>query len=822
MAAANEERCLVEMSGFDVDGVIIIAELPHILELDHGSINLSTFKFTHSKQHLRSLDTRQFDDWKEVTVGYSRGMPISLITDVERDHFKAIIVGFLASCSSATIGVENAWLVNGNDTPDSILQEMENCQHHNVKISINLLKDLQSYVVREYPNNRIYGLVHWFGQKMPLSRWQHVFSGIINHDQVLVSCLHLGIGFHVLNQKGLLGISSDYKSTFSQRNSTWFFPLGIKDVCSCVLDKGNVLLNNFSAIFNMEVSKIRIYNPPLMHCRSPGNKFQRAQLVASALIGGGAYNQGPYRSLYGKGHLWLKSVSSVLKTVCQDGAPIRMEFVVSPLEAINTINATELANNLYTLISPMLEFVPVEEIDSTYYNNTVQLLQSLHLQSFKSIAAAESFLSFVVDGGTLRLYYPGLRAALGNRTLGEAMADGKPQICPLSIDYSHVTWQMLSLDKLATPLAYMLNISEDAAHKILLYLETHPWADGSVEEEALYLIKLIARVESLHFELTFPESWSPAYHATHGTLSGSLEAEDLLEVMLYERPHRGLKAIQTSILQSWLTKIPNGKTVEDLKEALVTVIKEEILVWPHSQPSTTRDRTDRWWKIGLSPSANRLKTYIEKLCDALPNTASRCSHIVSLSMHNEMVATAWEDALAYTRQAHLSRSIKRTYMWLFIIILSTHLERQRRRNPCFHPFLDWGEMRIKLTDSLNLALEKLGSQHILDKKTPGTAQIETLFNMYTVPENVNQRFVTFHDDLVANNIVINMQEHPIDIAPQIPPIFEGADSEDSQEAIGEPEIPIPRRRRRGMQLLLADNLNLQHNLGRRNPAMAPN
>ena len=50
--------------------------------------------------------------------------------------------------------------------------------------------------------------------------------------------------------------------------------------------------------------------------------------------------------------------------------------------------------------------------------------------------AAEAYVTFIIDGGALRVYYPGLKAALGT-TIGQAReVDGF--IVPQTEDFEHV------------------------------------------------------------------------------------------------------------------------------------------------------------------------------------------------------------------------------------------------------------------------------------------------------------------------------------------------------------------------------------------------
>ncbi len=109
------------------------------------------------------------------------------------------------------------------------------------------------------------------------------------------------------------------------------------------------------------------------------------------------------------------------------------------------------------------------------YNDVIRPLVDLvkigNVLQFKQVVAAESYLGLLIDGGTLRTYYPGLKAALG-QTIGGALGGEEPIILPVDLD--SITWEEIKLEKLATPVAFFLKISVCSTLLILQHLQLMP------------------------------------------------------------------------------------------------------------------------------------------------------------------------------------------------------------------------------------------------------------------------------------------------------------------------------------------------------------
>ncbi len=88
------------------------------------------------------------------------------------------------------------------------------------------------------------------------------------------------------------------------------------------------------------------------------------------------------------------------------------------------------------------------------------LLSDFDIEKLPRILAAESYLGYILDGSVLRIYYHGLKAAIGG-TLNEAKSRSEFSILPLTTDFSHVSWtnfQGPSLAQAAKSMGYYLRV----------------------------------------------------------------------------------------------------------------------------------------------------------------------------------------------------------------------------------------------------------------------------------------------------------------------------------------------------------------------------
>jgi hypothetical protein len=76
------------------------------------------------------------------------------------------------------------------------------------------------------------------------------------------------------------------------------------------------------------------------------------------------------------------------------------------------------------------------------------------------ILAAEAYFGYLLDGSVLRIYYQGLKAAIGG-TLNEAKSRSEFSILPLTMDFRHVSWTNFhapSLAQAAKSIGYCLRV----------------------------------------------------------------------------------------------------------------------------------------------------------------------------------------------------------------------------------------------------------------------------------------------------------------------------------------------------------------------------
>jgi len=267
-----------------------------------------------------------------------------------------------------------------------------------------------------------------------------------------------------------------------------------------------------------------MYNPPLLHCRVSNIRNQRAICAAATLVGGKSVKEGPYLAVIQKSCLVTESIESGLKHIQRCGSQLRLEVVVRHITDFTEKKNFKLKKELISMISPHIDHISIHIFPfDREWQTCLQFLKGKDIHHFCKIVAAESYLTMVMDGGTLRLYYPGLKSALGSTIQ----------------DLNHTNWESLSLDKLSEVMAYYLGVSAQVVYIVLHMIQRLP-PDPNSEKHAKIWMALLMRLESIRCGVP-SASWNVDYHSQQRSLSGAISPLDLASILLHNREKKGLR-----------------------------------------------------------------------------------------------------------------------------------------------------------------------------------------------------------------------------------------------------------------------------------------
>jgi len=87
MAQAIDDN--LHMSGGDIDGLIVVGELPLVSCVDPTNLDLRSLKIEHLSS-LKSLHQRDFDDCLAIKMCKSGGMQLNLISNLSKENLKSL------------------------------------------------------------------------------------------------------------------------------------------------------------------------------------------------------------------------------------------------------------------------------------------------------------------------------------------------------------------------------------------------------------------------------------------------------------------------------------------------------------------------------------------------------------------------------------------------------------------------------------------------------------------------------------------------------------------------------------------------------------
>ena len=742
----------VTFSEFDVDGVVAIGTLPLVKPSSLSikpKLNLKNIK-SNKNFNVKSLgpDHAEYSALHSYLVGYVGGMPYSWMTNLSYEQFKDLILDFLGFSQPDHLGVENHWLKSwGNGSANDINHVMAEANCFDVIVTPVLLTRFSNFVTNYTDSSqvRVLGAITWYGCKQDLA----VFTPSLDHinaDQVLASCIHVGL--ELKKPRYLLGLKE------APSSSQIYHPLGLKYFVDFTNDHEGALAHwNLEALVDHGLIKLRVYHPQLSHTR-PSDLRQhshgsRGTIAASAMLGSGAFVQGgAYKKLAEEAAHLKACLKGALSYDSLSGSPLRLEFVIKDI-FVNFSNFIDFLrgaiNDFQQMLLSKLGEIEITSIDlNGGINKALETLYDPNA-SIPKVAAAEAYLIFLVDGGVLRVFYHGLKAALGcTFTVALNALEQNHQYVKLANNFDMLSWEHCNefnnefMRKFSeTAIAKWGVTDKRAAEKIFIYLNSN--------RDYTAIIKLIRDLEIIHQDRSSDHFLTYRYiQRTNGLqISRTATTLDVLNCVLYTRGQKGIKALSAAMLHTFLKSrgdvdIEKHHLAEHFNDALMNQL--HFNVWPHSLPVSLQDRRNRFWKLQLEQNEDSFQASWALFQERCPISRSWLNINLSFDSLDQITARVWNKLSNWINANPNHRFLQSCrvtedfrLVWVIVIMCVCH-RNVRNSYDIRHPKFDWIELWTNIpniSDILNWMLAK----DLVQEVPPNTPKYGTLLDHVIVPRD---------------------------------------------------------------------------------------
>ena len=757
-ATMNDNNVLVEDVTFkelDVDGVVAIGSLPLVKPSSLSTkpkININNIKPAYFNLNSLGDARKDYENLHSYHVGYVGGMPYNWLTDLDPRQLKDLILDFLADHQPEHLGMENHWVKSwGNGEHNDILHAMNLANSFDVIVTPAFLTHFSNYVSQI----RVFGAITWYGCKQDLAAFTSSLDHI-NQDQVLVSCIHVGLE---LKKPGyLLGIRQAPSHTNNK-----YHPLGLDYFTNFSNDSEGALVN-----FGLEdlvedfgLTTLRVYHPQLAHTRPSYLRLKednRGIIAASAMLGSGALVQGgAYKKLAEQAAHLKACLKGALNYRSLSDSTLRLEFVIKDI----FVNFNDQIDDLRRAIIdfrprllPNLGEIEITSIDlDGGINQALQTLDNPNA-SIPKVAAAEAYLIYLVDGGTLRLFYNGLIAALGS-SLSNALSSlvQKHQYVKLGNDFDRLSWGNCDymdnytmrrngfIEQFSQAVKDKWKVSDPrVVMRVIAYY--------SSKCESTDIIKLIRDLEIFHLGKSSDNFLTSDHIKKTDGLAISMCAStlDVLDCVLHTRSQKGIRALSAAMLRTFLEA--RGE-VDTEKRHLANYFNTDLMnrlhfdVWPHSLPVSQQDRRSRFWKLRLEKHEDSFLASWALFQERCPRSRDRLTLELSYESSDQIVARAWHCLSnwinAHKNEHHLLQTVENTgtfrLVWVIVIMCVCHRnKRDRHPNDIRHPRFDWPELWTKIPSIGNI-LNWMKARDLVQAVPPNTPLYGTLLDHVIVPRD---------------------------------------------------------------------------------------
>lgn len=239
----------LRLSEVDVDGIIVIGELPFVSALDcHAVIDMKDMKMFPLQNRLKSASPEiqnEFRDYSTLKIGFSGGVATHLVTLLDQDRLQHMLQHFFAVSTMAEVGYVNGYLALNCTTPADVRQRMEVDSRSRISVTINFLRRFADFMHQHYDDDlparpHILCGMFQFGMKMPAVHFLNSIENMIIPDLLITSFIHLGVEVKS-DAREIVSLHSNVKCEFGTRSSHWFHPLGLVDGVNVAAKLGSKL-----------------------------------------------------------------------------------------------------------------------------------------------------------------------------------------------------------------------------------------------------------------------------------------------------------------------------------------------------------------------------------------------------------------------------------------------------------------------------------------------------------------------------------------------------------------------------------------------------
>lgn len=758
------------------DGIIAICKLPFVRFLDSGSLDLMDLKLIPIADLLKfaPVDTiNKFQNKYVLYIGSSGGMPFYLVTSLSAQELQQLLFDFIGQSKVSDIGFVNIWLADGLRAAHGNLSKMVVNKFSKLVVTVQLLQSFSRWVTQRLSNDKaVLGGIFWFGMQMSAHFFLKNWSRMVLGSEFIVAHIILTVEIKSTSDVPcIVTMNQEVQLEFGGQNTKWRHPLGLIDAVSCEVEAHSRMAIYFASVLEQTVNSIKIYQSELKKCCPPKIKLQRASCAAAALIGGQwVHSDKEYKEQCDNVYHWAECIDSGLHCIYQNGSVLCFEILMPLGSRFCSDNLNDIRHEVKVFFEQNNRLVLVPAKTMPYHESilpAVCIVKNASIGDLRKVVTAEAYLRYLIDGDTAGTYYPGLKAALG-MTVENAYKGYGEFIAPLSTNLDHVTWDDIHIDKLATPIAFFLQISADSVHKMLKLIaeKYHHGAPPGDKCHGLFWIEMLKLLIGIETGNQQKDCWSIGHHQQNGQLVGSISPQRLVDVLLchsLRQDTNKLRVLARTLIQSYLDRAFSEQSEEQKKIKLGSLIQEQVFVFPHSMPVSATDRLEKWWLVGADPDARLLENTLVWIRSKLVCSFELVPNLTKMTINNTLVGTGW---YLINRFLDSTKNVcfGGCYQWYvratWLVILAISQEQIRRNDYLFHVDLPWAEWNTVMGTKLDQILSQIKTWSILINAPTGTSKLKTVFGLYQVPKKMPERLEQLRAHFVKIGIVIEDNNAP--------------------------------------------------------------
>ena len=426
---------------------------------------------------LRSCNSQMrehFKNWLIIKAGYLGGHNFGFLIDHDSELFRKRWIEFLQH-PDTVLDPENLKFAYGGLSRQ--LKSSDNCE---LILTHKILSGFKSFLQSHNVDWQVFAILFNYRMQTEIPDVDPMLNAIANVPDMIDSFFH--VAFTVSAPNHHVFLEPRIRETFRGKGCSYFQPLGHVAACGASFDKTSSLALAFQNATDLELSKFRFYHPELSHSRTPSLRSGQARgvVAAGSLLGLEHLKNGPYQATAQKSISMIGSLENTFKFIQDNWLTLHAEAVVRNINFIPDCNTRYNKMHKYFQESIADEFYFVSN-EKIWFSG---LLQEQIEKAFSSkpyvldlaeVLAAEAFVTFLLVGGTLRLCYEGLKAAIGGTvTSATTKVVKKPGMLPLvkAVDFRSISLGKFNAVTLANLHNQHLSLPQKAMIKVLQLILT--------------------------------------------------------------------------------------------------------------------------------------------------------------------------------------------------------------------------------------------------------------------------------------------------------------------------------------------------------------